>query len=151
MESLSREELVHVLQNALRAEISAVTMYTVHSDAVQESDIAQAIRAIGDVEMGHAKALTERLRALGETPAAYDEQTAAITRSLSGAQAGTLDMLRLELEEEQNAIVHYAKAIARIMDDEATLDVLEENLLDEMRHARWLKSQISKLERHSQS
>ena len=35
--------------------------------------------------------------------------------------------------------------IAEIMDDEETLDLLEEHLADEMQHARWLKAQIAAL------
>ena len=59
---------------------------------------------------------------------------------------GTGDMLRLELAEEQKAILDYAEAIAHIMDDERTLDLLEEHLLDEIRHSRWMKARILELE-----
>jgi hypothetical protein len=62
------------------------------------------------------------------------------------AQMGTGDMLRLELAEEQKAILDYAEAIAHIMDDERTLDLLEEHLLDEIHHSRWMKARIMELE-----
>jgi bacterioferritin (cytochrome b1) len=57
-------------------------------------------------------------------------------------QLSTADMLLLELSEEQQAMIDYVASIAQIMDDYDTLDLLEEHLVDEMRHARWLKSQI---------
>ncbi len=56
-------------------------------------------------------------------------------------------MLRLELAEEQQAIKDYATQIAEIMEDEDTLDLLEEHLADEIQHARWLKAQIAALRR----
>jgi bacterioferritin (cytochrome b1) len=52
-------------------------------------------------------------------------------------------MLRLELAEEQQAIRDYAAQIADIMDDEETLDLLEEHLADEIQHSRWLKARIA--------
>jgi bacterioferritin (cytochrome b1) len=58
------------------------------------------------------------------------------------AQATTVDMLRLELAEEQQAIKDYAAQIADILDDDETVELLEDNLADEMEHARWLKAQI---------
>ena len=45
----------------------------------------------------------------------------------------------------RQAIKDYATQIAEIMDDEETLDLLEEHLADEMQHARWLKAQIAVL------
>ena len=51
-------------------------------------------------------------------------------------------MLKVELELEQQAIKEYAAAVADIVDDMITVEMLEEQLLDEMRHAKWLKQQI---------
>jgi len=48
---------------------------------------------------------------------------------------------------EQQAIKDYAAQIAEIMDDEETLDLLEEHLRDEIQHARWMKAQIAVLSR----
>jgi len=56
-----------------------------------------------------------------------------------------VEMLQLELAEEQQAIKDYAAQIAEIMDDEETLDMLEEHLVDEIQHSRWLKAQIAVL------
>ena len=147
---MTREEIIAALNNALSAEFSAVEMYTAHVCAIRESGIASAVRAIRDVEQGHARALAERIRVLGGVPVEPGGAPAVAGRAagVGTAQMGTAAMLRLELAEEQQAIVDYATAISNIMDDETTLDLLEEHLLDEMRHARWMKARILELERH---
>jgi bacterioferritin (cytochrome b1) len=58
-------------------------------------------------------------------------------------QQGTQAMLKVELKLEQQAIKEYAEAVADIVDDMITVEMLEEQLLDEMRHAKWLKQQLS--------
>ena len=144
---MTQKEIIRTLQKALQAEISAIEMYTAHSKIIQDSGIVQAVQSIRDVEKGHAKALAKRIRTLNEAPVSQSEAATIASRALGSTQVNTIDMLRLELAEEQNAIVDYANAIARIMEDETTLDLLEENLLDEIRHARWLKSQICILDK----
>jgi bacterioferritin (cytochrome b1) len=132
MRAMTQEEIVAALNNALTAELGAVEMYTAHVRAIQEPGIAQ-----------------ERIRALGGEPVSPGG-AATVTGRAAGAataQAGTAEMLRLELAEEQKAIVDYANAIAHIMDDEVTLDLLEENLSDEIQHSRWMKARILELEK----
>lgn len=144
---MTRRQIIAALNNALNAELGATEMYAAHAAAIQEPGIAQAVRAIRDVEQGHARALAERIRTLGGEPVAPGG-TATVAGRAAGAvtaQMGTVDMLRLELAEEQKAIVDYAAAIAHIMDDERTLNLLEEHLLDEIRHSRWIKARILEL------
>jgi bacterioferritin (cytochrome b1) len=101
------------------------------------------------VEQQHALNLAARIRDLGGTPAEPGdvETTAGRAAGAASAQATTVEMLRLELAEEQQAIKDYATQIAEIMEDEETLDLLEEHLADEIQHARWLKAQIAALSR----
>jgi bacterioferritin (cytochrome b1) len=145
---MTHKEIIAALNNSLNAELSAVEMYSAHARAIQEPGIAQAVRAIRDVEQEHARALTERVRALGGEPVLPGGAATVAGRAAGAvtAQMGTGDMLRLELAEEQKAILDYAEAIAHIMDDERTLDLLEEHLLDEIRHSRWMKARILELE-----
>lgn len=58
---------------------------------------------------------------------------------------GILAMLKLELEQEQLAIKDYAITLAAVSTDMETLDLLEEHLFDEMRHAKWLKQTLMRL------
>lgn len=150
MEAMTQQEIVQTLQKTLHAEITAVEMYSIHAKVIQEAGVAQAISAIRDAEMGHAKALAERIRTLGGEPELSLTGAKIAGRSLAGTQASTLDMLQLELAEEQIAIIEYANAIARISDDDTTLDMLEEHLMDEIRHSRWMKTQIRALSKNIQ-
>lgn len=142
-------QIIEALNHDLRAELSAVEIYAAHGQAIPEEAIAQGVRAIMAVEQRHARDLVDRIKALGGTPAEPGgvETVAGRAAGASSAQASTVEMLRLELAEEQQAIKDYAVQIADIMDDEETLDLLEEHLVDEMQHARWMKTQIAALSR----
>jgi bacterioferritin (cytochrome b1) len=138
---MDRSQVIEALNHDLRAELRAVGMYAAHAGAIPQQVIARGMRAIMDVEQRHAHDLAARIQSLGGTPAEVGSPDAVAGR----AQSSTADMLRMELDEEQQAIRDYAAQIAEIMDDEETLDLLEEHLADEMRHARWLKVQIAAL------
>jgi bacterioferritin (cytochrome b1) len=144
---MNREQIIEALNHDLRAELSAVEMYAAHANAIPTDIIAQGVRAIMEVEQQHASDLTARIRALGGTPAEPGSAETVFGRAAgaASAQAATAEMLRLELAEEQQAIKDYAMQIADIMDDEETLDLLEEHLTDEIQHARWMKAQIAAL------
>lgn len=141
---MNRTQIIEALNKDLRAELSAVEMYAAHAQAIAQDIIAQGVRAIMYVERRHARDLTARVKALGGVPVEPGGAEAAVGRAVgaASAQAATVVMLRLELDEEKQAIKDYAAQIAEIMDDEETLDLLEENLADEIQHARWLKAQI---------
>lgn len=141
---MDRTQVIEALNHDLRAELSAVEMYAAHAEAIPQDAIAQGVRAIMAVEGRHARDLTARIKALGGTPAEPGGAETIVGRAVgaTSAQDSTADMLRLELAEEQQAIRDYATQIAEIMDDEETLDLLEEHLVDEMQHARWFKAQI---------
>jgi len=99
------------------------------------------------VEQRHARDLTDRIRALGGMPAEPGGLETVTGRAVGAAtaQADPVEMLRLELSEEQQAIRDYASQIAAIMDDDETVELLTQNMEDEMQHARWLKAQIRRL------
>ena len=144
---MNREQIIEALNDNLRAELSAVEMYAAHAKAIPEDAIAGGVRAIMAVEHRHARDLAARIRALGGTPTEPGGAETVVGRAAGAttAQASTVEMLRLELAEEQQAIKDYAAEIAEIMDDDETLDMLEEHLNDEIQHARWMKAQIAAL------
>ena len=146
---MDRTQIIEVLNDDLRAEISAVEIYAAHAKAIPEDAIATGVRAILAVEQRHACDLAARIRTLGGTPAKPSgaETIAGRAAGAATAQATTVKMLHLELAEEQQAIKDYATHIAEIMEDEETLDLLEEHLADEIQHSRWLKAQIAALSR----
>lgn len=146
---MTREEIIVALNKALTVELGAVEMYSIHTRAIQRPDIAQGVAAIMDVERNHARNLTARIRELGGEPVEPGGAATVAGRAAGAASAAgrIAEMLRMELSEEQNAIKHYAVVIADIMDDPTTVDMLEEHILDEMQHARWMKARILELER----
>jgi rubrerythrin len=144
---MDRTQIIKALDEDLRAELSAVEIYTAHAEAIPQDSIAEGVRAILAVEQRHARDLTARIRALGGTPSEPGgvETIAGRSAGATSMHASTVEMLHLELAEEQQAIKDYATQVAEIMDDEETLDLLEGHLVEEIQHARWFKAQIAAL------
>jgi bacterioferritin (cytochrome b1) len=149
MKALTKEQIIEALNHDLIAELSAVEMYGAHVRAIAEDAIVQGVRAILSVEEGHAQELTKRIKVLGGEPAQPGGAATVAGRATgaASAQASTIEMLKLELGEEQQAIKDYSAQIAEIVDDDETGTLLEEHLHDEIEHARWLKTQIRALEK----
>ncbi len=145
---MEKGQIINSLNNDLRAELAAVEIYSAHADAIQEDDIAQGVKAILEVERGHADELTQRIEELGGLPAKPGEKDTRIGKALgmTTKQANTLEMLKFELSEEQQAIKDYSVEIADIMYDTTTIAMLKKHLMDEIDHADWLKSKIVQLE-----
>jgi len=148
MKALSEEQIIEALNSDLIAELSAVEMYGAHATAIAEDAIVQGVRAILSVEEGHAQELTKRIKELGGEPAQPGGEATVAGRAVGAAsgQASTVEMLKLELGEEQQAIKDYSAQVAEIVDDDETAILVEEHLHDEIEHARWLKAQIRALE-----
>lgn len=144
---MNRDQIVEALNENLRAELAAVEMYSAHAGAIPEDAIAGGVRAIMEVEQRHARDLAGRIEELAGTPAepGGPEAVAGRAAGAATAQATTAEMLRLELAEEQQFIKDYAAEIAEIMEDEETLDMLQEHLNDEIEHSRWMKAQLAAL------
>jgi len=144
---VKQRQVIEALNENLRAELSAVQMYSAHARAIPEDAIAGGVRAIMAVEQRHARDLAERIEELGGEPVEPEGAEAVAGRAAGAAtaQGSTAGMLRLELAEEQQAIKDYAFEIAEIMDDEETLDMLQEHLNDEIQHSRWMKAQLARL------
>lgn len=149
MKALSQEQIIEALNHDLIAELSAVEMYRAHAKAITEDAIVQGVRAILTVEESHAQELTKRLEELGGEPAQPGGAATVAGRAAgaASAQVSTVEMLKLELGEEQQAIKDYSAQIADIVDDDDTATLLQEHLYDEIEHARWLKAQIRTLEK----
>lgn len=139
-----KDEIIAVLNEALQAELKAVKMYIAHAEAIVDPEIAQGLRTIGEIEEGHARALVIRLKALNGHPAQDEGMEVPSNADPRREPAAVAEMLRSDLDDERWAIKHYAAAIAEFFPDgdDETLVVLEENLVDELRHAHWLKDQL---------
>jgi bacterioferritin (cytochrome b1) len=144
MDVMRKEEIIAALNEAWQAELKAVKMYDSHARAIADAEIRQGLRTIQEVEEGHAHALATRIRDLDGKPAAAEFTEAPSYPSPTSDPAVVADMLRLDLADEGWAIKHYAGTIADFFldADDETLTVLEENLVDELRHARWLRDRL---------
>ena len=139
---------IEILNSLLEAEIAAVEYYRIHAASIAEKDIAEGIRAIIPAEKSHAINLTKRIQELGGEPVDSSGDVVKVGKKMGeeSKKKGTAGMLKLELENEQQAIKDYANTVAEIVDDFETIEMLEEQLFDEMRHAKWLKKKILELE-----
>ena len=141
---LTADEILAGLNQALGAERQAVTNYYAHARAYDRavydrSDIRDALETLGDVEREHAQRLSARITALGDSPRGEEVTPQPVGDVLQ-------DMLVQDLKDEQWAIVEYARLVAGIVDDDETTELMLELLLDEIRHAGWLKATLRALE-----
>jgi bacterioferritin len=132
---LTADQILEGLNEALRAERQAAADYDAHAQASGRGEIQEALETLRDVELEHAARLTARIAALGGTPARE-----AIEPRLVGD--GLASRLVRDLAAEQWAIVAYARLVAGVVDDEETAELIAELLVDEIRHAAWLKATL---------
>jgi bacterioferritin (cytochrome b1) len=135
---LTADEILSGLHRALLAEHQAVADYHAHAQASDRPDIREALETLRDVERDHALRLASRITALGGVPASHAPEAPSAGNTLAGR-------LLWDLAGEQWAIVEYARLVAEIVDDDETAELMAELLLDEIRHARWLKSVLHAL------
>lgn len=145
---MKSEIMIALLNRLLESELMAVEYYRIHANAIAEPAIAEGVKAIIPAEASHAANLAVRIKELGGVPVAPGGEASRKGREM-GEQSkldGTVAMLKLELTQEQQAIKAYAEPVADILQDMVTLEMLEEQLFDEMRHAKWLKQKILELD-----
>ncbi|NIS59605.1 MAG: hypothetical protein GTO13_02545 [Proteobacteria bacterium] len=145
---MNSQEILDTLNRLLEAELAALEYYRIHAEAIPEKEIADGVRGILPAEESHAITLAGRIRELGGAPIEPGGAASARGREMGekSKAKGTLEMLRVEMEQEQQAIKDYSIPVADIVDDMVTLEMLEEHLFDEMRHAKWLKQQVLEME-----
>ncbi|MGD2205424.1 MAG: ferritin-like domain-containing protein [Anaerolineae bacterium] len=135
---LTKDEILAGLNEALLAEQQAVLDYDAHAQASDRTDIREALTTLRDVEREHALRLAVRITALGGTPVSQAAEPQPVGDTLAA-------QLTRDLESEQWAIVEYARLVAGILHDTETTDLMTELLMDEIRHARWLKTTLHSL------
>jgi bacterioferritin (cytochrome b1) len=136
---LSADEILTGLNRALLAERQAVADYGAHAQACDRLDIREALETLRDVEREHALRLALRITALGGSPPSQAAEPRSEGDTLSA-------WLTKDLVGEQWAIGEYARLVAGILDDDETVGLMAELLLDEIRHAGWLKLTLRTLQ-----
>jgi bacterioferritin (cytochrome b1) len=145
----TKRALVAVLKEALQAELKAVKMYAAHAEAIPDQEIAEGLQTILEVEKEHVRQLAARIEALQGEPVVLEPTLALPVVGPVTDPSVIADLVTFDLDEEQWAITHYASALADYvpLDDAATWTMLEENLVDELRHARWLRDRLREMDR----
>jgi bacterioferritin (cytochrome b1) len=132
---LTPDEVLEGLERAVLAERQAVADYGAHAQAYDQPGVREALLALRDVEREHALRLALRITALGGSPPSQEATPKPVGEGLAWSLAH-------DLEAEQRAIVEYARLVAGIVDDDDTAGLIAELLIDEIRHAAWLKSTL---------
>ena len=135
---LTADEVLAGLNAALLAERQAVADYDLHARTSSQPELRDALETLRDVEQEHAVRLAARIRALGGTPSGEAPEPQPASEPLASG-------LARDLIGEQWAIVEYARLVAGIDDDDETAELMAELLLDEIRHAAWLKATLRAL------
>jgi bacterioferritin len=146
-----REELVGLLQQAYWMEIESVMSYIASStnpDGVLAQEVAEALAADVDEELGHARAFAERIKELyGVVPGSLEFRASQESLQPPDDQTDILHVIRGVIEAESGAIEHYGRII-EFCDglDYVTQDMVIDVLRDEEKHRRLFEGFLREFE-----
>lgn len=130
-EKLTREEMVHLLNEDLAREYQAIIAYVVYSQTLKGApytDIATELELHAAEELTHALKIARQIDYLGGTPEVRPEPV----KTSHEARA----MLQFDLENERRTIDNYRERIfqADAMGEFALSEVLREIIVQEQEH-----------------
>lgn len=131
MESITKEQLIALLNEDIALEYSAAIQYIQHY-AVMSGAEFDAVRAHllqhSEEEIGHAVLLSDRVNYMGGVPSA---EVAPIKGS-----SDPLGMLQINAESEKNAVARYKERIAQAqaLGEFGLVQLLQGILMDEEEH-----------------
>jgi bacterioferritin len=146
-----RAEIVDLLERAYWMEMETVMSYVANAaalDGIRADEIAGALQADVDEELGHARAFAARIKELYGTPPG----SLAFTAEQSYLQppedaTDVASVIRGVIEAEAGAIAHYNRIIeATDGVDWATQDMVIEILRDEEGHLRQFERYLREFE-----
>jgi bacterioferritin len=146
-----REEIVALLTRAYWMEMETVMSYVANAaalDGIRAEEIAEALDADVDEELGHARRFAGRIKELYGTPPGTMDFTAE-QQSLQPPEDATdvVHVIRGVIEAEAGAIEHYMKIIEACDGvDWATQDMVIEILRDEEGHLRTFERYLREFE-----
>ena len=149
--SAKREEIVELLTRAYWMEMETVMSYVANAaalDGIRAEEIAEALDADVDEELGHARKFAGRIKELYGTPPGSLEFSAEQT-SLQPPEDATdvVSVIRGVIEAEAGAIEHYNRIIEACDGvDWATQDMVIDILRDEEGHLRQFERYLREFE-----
>ncbi|ACB76211.1 ferritin-like domain-containing protein [Opitutus terrae] len=130
-ETISREELVRLLNEDLAREYQAIIAYVVYSQTIKGAEflhIAAELERHASEELEHALTIAKQIDYLNGSPVATPKE---VKRSDDARE-----MLRFDLENERVTIVNYRERIrqAEALGEFALSEVLREIIAQEQEH-----------------
>ena len=149
--SAKRAEIVALLTKAYWMEMETVMSYLAqsrHLDGIRAEEIADALAADVDEELGHAKAFATRIKDLyGTPPGSMDFQAEQSYLQPLDDPTDVATVIRGVIEAEAGAIEHYTRIIEACDGvDWATQDMVIEILRDEENHLRTFERYLAEFE-----
>jgi bacterioferritin len=146
-----RSEILELLERAYWMEMETVMSYVANAaalDGIRAEEIAEALSADVDEELGHARRFADRIKELYGTPPgslAFTAEQAYLQPPEDATVVGTV--IRGVIEAEAGAIAHYNRII-EVTDgiDWATQDIVIEILRDEEGHLRQFERYLREFE-----
>jgi bacterioferritin len=136
-----RHELIRLLERGYWMEIETVMSYVANSvnpDGVRAREVADALRADVEEELGHARLFAQRIKELyGVVPGSLEFRAEQSYLQPPEQQTDIPHVIRGVIEAERGAIEHYTQIVAAAGDvDPVTQDIVTEILHDEQGHLR---------------
>ena len=136
-----RHELIRLLERGYWMEIETVMSYVANSvnpDGVRAREVADALRADVEEELGHARLFAQRIKELyGVVPGSLEFRAEQSYLQPPEQQTDIPHVIRGVIEAERGAIEHYTQIVAAAGDvDPVTQDTVTEILHDEQGHLR---------------
>lgn len=134
-----REDIVHLLNDALATELVCVLRYRRHhftAVGVASPKIAEEFLVHANEELGHADRLAERIVQLGGAPQFNPDRLLGSSHAAYDDSTDLQAMIKANLVAERVAVESYRQMITLVADkDPTTRRLLEDVLSDEEKHA----------------
>ena len=130
-EKITRDEMIHLLNEDLAREYQAIIAYTVYSQVMKGAaytDIAEELGKHAAEELDHAMKLSRQISYFGGMPEVWPKEV----KTSSDAK----QMLQFDLESERETLANYRQRIqqAELMGEFALSEVLREIVVQEQEH-----------------
>ena len=145
-----RSEILELLERAYWMEMETVMSYVANAaalDGIRAEEVAEALQADVDEELGHARAFAARIKELYGTPPGSLDFTAEQANLQPGEPTDVVSVIRGVIEAEAGAIAHYTRIIEACDGvDWVTQDMVIDVLRDEEGHMRSFERYLREFE-----
>jgi formate/nitrite transporter FocA (FNT family)/rubrerythrin len=140
------QDTIALLQKYLAAEVAGRDLYVEQAKTLKDPILVQALKSFASTESGHIINIREKITELGGTPNTLNSIREA-QKGVSEAShqvSAPLDMLRIDLKIEENAINDYTAGL-EVIDDPGVRALIENNLAEEIHHSLYLSKRINEI------